>query len=482
LSGTEDYVAIDLGATSGRAIIGRFDGERIGLEEITRFPNEPVARAGRLHWDISAVFAHVEEALAKAAGHSRHVVSVGCDSWGQDHAFLDADNRLLEWPFSYQDPRTAGTQQDIDRVLSPLVLQRRTAGFHVPISTLHQLIATRRDRPDLLERAAALLFIPDLVNHELTGETATEPCIASLSQLLGRTTMDWDGELIEKFGFPPAIFPRVLESGTRLGTIRTCFGGSGPWDVHLTGSHDTASAFAATPLDAPGDLVICAGTWLMLGMEVPEPVVNEETLRLGMGAIRLPGGLWAQAQGIYGFHYLERYRREEKAPGPAELTRMARDAAPFAALFDPGRLDLRPGDSFLTALERFCQRTGQQTPASPGAVTRCILESLALYVAGTVREMGAALNRPVNRIILVGGGSRNDLLNQMVADATRTPVEAGLTEATAAGNALVQAMGRGRLASVADMRRVTRRSFPWRTYAPADVEAWEQAGARLATV
>lgn len=463
----ESYVAIDLGATSGRVVLGHFNGRTIRLEEAHRFTNGVVRRKEGCFWDWPRLLCEVRGGLGKAAAAKAAVVCVGCDSWGHDHGFLNDAGQLLAWPYSYQDERTADMPAVIEEHVGRLDLYQRTAGFPVPISALHQLLATARYRPELLARAAHLLFIPGLINHDLCGAVATEPCMASLTQLFdGR--LSWDSALMETLGIPARIFPPVRPTGEVIGAFRPDEGAATPWEVRLVAAHDTASAFAAAPLQAPGDMVLSLGTWAMLGVESPDPVTSEQALRDGVGSIRIPGGRWGVMRGMLGLYHLERFIREEGGAGTAaEWAERASREAPSRALLDFDHFVVREQETFREALGRTLAVEGQDAPETPAAIARCIYESLAQSVARAAESLAVHLGRPLGQIHLVGGGAKCALFAQLLADATRTEVVTSVVEATAVGNALVQAWGRKRIDSLADLREVVRASWPPRVTEPA---------------
>jgi len=476
----ESYAAIDLGATSGRVMLGRFDGARLEVEEVHRFSNGPVRRARGCFWDWPRIESEVRRGLTMVAALDADVVSVGSDAWGHDHGFLAASGKLLEWPYAYLDDRTARIAERIEALMSPLELQARTAGFHVPLSALHQILATAEQRPELLHEAERLLFLPGLVNHALCGAVATEPCMASLTQLF-HSTGGWDRELMEVFGVPARLFPPMGRCGESVGTFGPVGRSSQVWDVRLVAGHDTASAFAAVPLESAGDMVVSAGTWIMLGMETPRPVVSSETAREGLGSIRIPGDRWAVMNGMMGFYFLERFLQEEGAAEPAALDEQAAGEKPSSARFAPDRLAVKDGETFRDALRRVLDDERTVTPETRAGVARCIYDSLAEGAARAAHRLATTLGRDLRRLFVVGGGSRSELFSRLLANAAGVPVLLGITEATAIGNVLVQAWGRGRLASLSELRAVVRHSWNWREIEPSP-DADPQAGAPRPTL
>ncbi len=462
----ESYAAIDLGATSGRVMLGHYDGARIRMEEIHRFPNAPVQREHGLYWDWPHIASEIQQGLEIAARTGAPIRGVACNSWGHDHGFISPSGALLEWPYAYQDQRTTVIAAQVAaQQWSPMRLQQRTAGFSVPFSALHQVLATALERPELLHEAKRLLFMPGLANNILCGAEATEPCMASLTQLYDGGS-GWDQELMECFNLPAHLFPPIRPCGELLGLYRPPVTGSPPWEVRLAAEHDTASALTAIPLSSMGDMAVSAGTWLMYGAETGAPCVTEKTVQAGAGSIRIPGGRWAVMNGMMGLYFLERYIREEGAPPAAELAERARLEPSSPTRFTPSALAIGPDETFRQALARTFAIQGAAMPESHAAMARCIYESLAEATAQAVHAMADMLDRKLERVFLVGGGAKCALFVELLAGFAQVPVFTGLTEATAMGNVLVQIWGGGQLSSLEAVRRVVSDSIIWRVSEP----------------
>ncbi len=482
MAALQEYLALDLGATSGRACLGGFDGDRLCIREIHRFPNGPVEFQSSLRWDFPRLLAGIEAALQKAADESKRVVSVGCDTWGLDTGFLDASGALMELPFSYQDSRTANVLSRMESILPVEDLFTRTAAPCVAISTLGQLLATKDRTPELLKQAKTLLFMPDLIHQHLTGEAVSEFCIASTSQLTSWRSRDWDWELIGQFGFPRGLFPPIRPTGSRVGKLRNQLVnhlGIPSWDVYQPAGHDTALAVAAAPIASSSDLVISSGTWSMLGILVDEPVISPEAVRMVCGTYGIPGPGWCFMQGVMGLWLLERFRHEEKAGPVEELIEKATRTTKSCCLFNPRDPVFTQSKSFTEGLTQWCKTTGQALPTSMGEWVRCILESLALFCDQAIRNLARLARRKIEQVVIVGGGSRNQLLNQLTANATGLPVVVGPAEATVIGNILVQMVGRGELGSFSEIRSVVSNSWPVQVYEPQEQEIWNEKRERL---
>jgi len=472
----QEYLALDLGATSGRACLGGFDGNRLRIREIHRFPNGPIESKKSLRWDFPRLLVEIEAALQKAVTKSRQVVSVGCDTWGLDVGFISPSGSLVELPYSYQDLRTVNILNRLDSIIPREDLFARTAAPCVAISTLGQLLATQDHHPELLAKTKKLLFMPDLVHHYLTGEEITEFCIASTSQMTSWKNRDWDWEVIDRFGFPRGLFPPIRPTGSKVGKLRSQLVGHLGlpfWDVYQPAGHDTALAVAAAPVTSASDLIISSGTWSMLGILVDEPVISSEAARMVCGTYGIPGPGWCFMQGVMGLWLLERFRHEENAGPVEDLVEQAARTSQACCLFNPRDPVFSQSKSFTQSLAVWCKATNQVLPGSTGEWVRCILESLALFCDQAIRNLARLAGRKIDRVVIVGGGSRNQLLNQLTANATGLPVVVGPSEATVIGNILVQMVGRGELASFAEIRKVVSNSWPVQVYEPQEQEVWK---------
>jgi rhamnulokinase len=479
-------VAVDLGAESGRAVVGTFDGERLALEDVHRFPNVPVALAGTLHWDFLRLFGDVTAGLRRAAAGGP-VASVGVDTWGVDFGLLDARGRLLANPVHYRDRRTEGMPNLAFGVVPREEIYAATGIQFMPINTLYQLWSMVRADDPLLGQADRLLMMADLFHHFLAGSAVAEYTNASTSQCLDPVTRDWARPLLERFDIPTGILPPVVAPGTILGPLRADVADeTGLRDTRVVapGSHDTASAVVGAPLDGPTTAFLSSGTWSLIGLEVPAPVITAVSLAANLTNEGGVGGTVRLLRNVVGLWLVQESRRAlwpaGDAPSYEELAALAEAAPAFTAFIDPDdERFLRPGN--LPARVRgFCAETGQPVPEDNGTLIRVLLESLALRYAVAVDELARASGHPVEAIQVVGGGSNNRLLCRLTASATGLPVRAGPVEATASGNLCVQAIAAGELASVAEARELVARSFPVTTYQPAG--DWAEARARFAAV
>ena len=470
-----EFLALDLGAESGRAIVGRFDGDRLSLEEVHRFPNRPVRVFDHLHWDALRLFDELKKGLA-AAG--RNLASLGVDTWGVDFGLLGPDGALLENPFHYRDARTNGVMERLFAAVPRAEVFERTGIQFLQLNTLYQLYSLRLHRPHLLDHARTLLLMPDLFHYWFTGRISAEYTIATTTKFYDPRRRDWAREMLHTLGLPDGILPQIVPPGTVLGPLLDAVAseaGVPPVPVVAPASHDTGSAVAAVPAEGEDWAFLSSGTWSLLGAEVREPIINDQTLKHNFTN---EGGVWGAIRllkNISGMWLLEECRREWARQGSnlgyAELCDAALAAKPFAARIDPDDPSfLSPGE-MPGKIAAYCRRTQQKEPKGPGPLTRVIFESLAAKYRDTLRSLEQIRGRPFRVLHIVGGGSKNAVLCQFTADATGLPVVAGPEEATAIGNVLLQAMALGHLRTPAEARELVRRSCQPRTYEPRDT-AW----------
>lgn len=484
------YLAVDLGAESGRIVAGLFDGKQVRLEEVHRFPNGAVHVADSLRWDALWLWSEIQQGLSKAAqAHGKTAVSIGVDTWGVDYVLLGKGGEMLGHPFHYRDPRTKGVQDAaLTRVPRREIFSQTGLQF-MPINTLFQLIAMRQQQPRLLELAERFLMMPDLFHWLLCGSQVVEFTNATTSQCLNATTRNWAFELLRKFDLPAAMFPEVVTPGTNLGRLRADVAERCRLPrlaVVAPATHDTGSAVAAVPTDRSGTAswaYISSGTWSLMGVELQQPVLSQRALELNVTNEGGIDGTWRLLKNIMGLWLVQECRRAFERQGRdltySELSRLAAEAAPFRALVDPDAPEfLNPAD-MPAALRTWCQVRGTAVPETDGALVRCALESLALkyrMVLGWLEELSGV---KVDVLHIVGGGTQNELLNQFTANACGRPVIAGPIEATALGNVLLQARTAGALATLGDMRAVVRASSTLRTFEPRDQAAWGAAYSRF---
>ncbi|MEV5357620.1 rhamnulokinase family protein [Streptomyces sp. NPDC086081] len=473
------YAAVDLGASSGRVMVGRVGPDSLRLTEAHRFPNRPVRVPEGLRWDVLALYAGVLEGLRSAG----QVDSVGIDSWAVDYGLLDADGALLGNPVHYRDARTDGVAEKVWASVPAGELYAATGLQYAPFNTLYQLTAARATAQ--FARAERLLLMPDLLTYWLTGEQGTELTNASTTQLIDPRTRDWAHGIAQRLGIDLGLFAPLRRPGDPAGVLRPEVleetGLAGPVPVTAVGSHDTASAVAAVPATGERFAYICTGTWSLAGLELDAPVLTEEsraanfTNELGLdGTVRY-------LRNIMGLWLLQECVRAWGDPDLGGLLREASEAEALRSVVDAGDAAFLAPGRMPERIAEACRASGQPVPTTPGEVTRCILDSLALAHRKAVRDAQRLAGHPVDVVHIVGGGTRNALLCQLTADACGLPVVAGPTEAAALGNVLVQARAHGLVGDLAGMRDLLARTQPLSRYEPrGGTERWRAAQDRLA--
>ncbi len=460
------YLAFDLGAESGRAILGSYSGAGLSLEELHRFPNTPVRTHTGLYWDVFRLFHEIQQGLAIAGRERKLDLSgIGVDTWGVDFGLVGRDGALIACPMHYRDARNDGMLEKTFAVIPREEIFAETGIQFMQLNSLYQLHAMKLAGSPALDAAATLLFMPDLFNYWLTGRQAAEMTIASTSQFYNTGEKRWATGILDRLGLPTRLLPEVVTPGTNLGPLvpHLCEETDlGRPPLFATACHDTASAVAAVPASGGDWCYVSSGTWSLMGVELDAPVINARSLALNFTNEIGVGSSIRLLKNIAGLWLWQECRRAWALEGSAysyeDMTRMAESAPPFRAVINPDAF-LHPG-RMPEKIAAFCRSTGQEAPASHAEFCRVILESLALRYRQVLESLEELLGRKLGVIHIVGGGSRNGLLNRFVADATARPVVAGPSEATAVGNILVQMVGSGELGSIGDARDLVRRSFP----------------------
>lgn len=472
------FFAVDLGATSGRTIICSFSEKGLELEEINRFPNPLIEVGGHFYWDIYALYQFVVEGLKRAAQKGVEITSVGIDTWGVDFVCVGRDGHLLRQPYSYRDPHTVGAPETLFQRIPRSRVYGATGIQVMNFNTLFQLDTLRRNKDSALEAAAKILFIPDALSYLLTGEMVTEYSIASTAQLVNAQTRQLEPELLAAVGLTEQHFGRFVFPGQRVGVLTEevqRLTGLGAVPVIAVAGHDTASAVAAVPALNRNFAYLSSGTWSLMGIETDAPVINEETEQLNFTNEGGVGGTIRLLKNICGMWLLERCRGAWGETSYPDLIAEAEVAEPFRSLINPDdTLFVNPAD-MEKAIRTYCTDTRQPVPETRGQVVRCIFESLALRYRQVLENLRSLSPRPIETLHVIGGGSRNELLNRFAANATGIPVMAGPSEATAIGNVMVQAIAAGQANDMAGMRQLVHRSVPLKTYQPQDTENWDIA-------
>ncbi|MHB0857300.1 MAG: rhamnulokinase [Anaerolineae bacterium] len=483
---TSNYLAFDLGAESGRAIVGRFDGGKLELSTIHRFANGPVQVFGSLYWDVLRLFGELCQGLSLyRREHGTDLDGIGLDTWGVDFALLDRKGELIGNPRHYRDARTEGMLDAALQIVSRREIFEQSGIQFMVINSLYQLLAMQRGGDPALEQAEALLMIPDLLNYWFTGVKVCEFSDATTTQFYDPRRRDWARPLLEKLGLPTHFLQPVIQPGTTIGPLLPSFAeetGLAGVPVIAPACHDTGSAVAAVPAQGDDFAYISSGTWSLMGVEAPEPVINADSLAYNFTNEGGVCGTFRLLKNIMGLWLVQQCRRTWAQEGEDisydEITRLAAEAPAFGSLVDPDDHDfLRPGN-MPARIAAYCARTGQPVPESKGALVRCALESLALTYRWVLEKLELLSGKRLNTIHVVGGGCQNRLLCQFTADCTGRTVIAGPIEATAMGNILIQAVARGRLGSLAEGREVVGRSFDLLTYTPRSTAGWDDAYGR----
>jgi len=489
------YLAIDMGASSGRHVVGRFDGQRLSLDEVYRFDNGPVEVAGSLFWDLLAQWSHVRTGLqAASARYPGRIKSLGVDTWGVDFGLLGRGDVLLGNPYHYRDSRTNGALERAFSIVSRREIFQQTGLQFMQLNTLYQLLAMKWSNSPLLDVAETLLMIPDLFHWLLTGQKCNEFTEATTSQFYNPLRGAWAVELLQRFGLPTHFLGPIAQPGSGLGPLRPNLAAETNLQaaqVVLPGSHDTASAVMAVPAASrPGQrpdwCYISLGTWALMGVESPEPVVNDKVLKLNFTNEGGVGNTFRLLKNITGLWLVQECRRVWNQSGRnwgwEDLNRLSAAAQPLVCFINPDAHEFLAPPDMPKAICDFARATAQPVPESEGAVLRCALESVAMKFRQVLAMCEDLVGGRLETIHIVGGGTKNRQLCQAAADACGRVVMAGPVEATATGNLMMQAVAAGDVASIAEAREVIRRSFPVETYEPQNTAAWDDAYEKFLTI
>ena len=482
------YIALDLGAESGRAIVGTLKGGKITLEEAYRFPNGPVRVHGSLYWDPLRLFSEMKQGLRKiSAEYGSDFVSMGVDTWGVDYALLDENGRLVGNPHCYRDPRTEGMMEEAFKHLSRQEIFEQTGGVQfLSINTLFQMLSMVISQSPQLTTAETFLMMPDLFNYWFTGRKVGEFSNATTTQFYNSLDGSWATAVLQKLGIPDYILPEVVMPGTNIGSLLPDIGdevGLPDLAVIAPATHDTASAAAAIPATSDNFAWLSSGTWSLLGGISDQPILTPEAMAANFSSYGGPDGGCLPWKNIMGLWLVQECRRLWAQAGETfsydEIVQMAEATEPFTAVIDPDHASFLAPADMPTAIQQFCRETKQSIPQNKGEIVRTELEGLALRYRWTVETLEKLLQRRPEVLHIVGGGSQNKLLCQFAADATQLPVVAGPVEATAIGNIAVQAIAAGQLASLTEARELIRRSFAVESYEPGNGAPWDEAYGRF---
>ena len=478
---TKRVLAFDFGASSGRAIIGCFDGDKITLEEVHRFSNDPVSVGGTVYWDVLRLFYEIKQGIIKAkiAGGFD---SIGIDTWGVDFGLIDSEGKLMENPVHYRDARTVGLVDEAFKTMPKEKLYGITGIQFMELNTLFQLISLKKYRPWMLERADKMLFMPDLFGYMLTGKMCAEYSIASTSQLIDLDKRTWSKEILDAFGIKESVLAPLVQPGTVLGELskeicEEC--GVDPVPVISVCGHDTQSAITSVPCEDGDFAFLSSGTWSLFGTELDKPIVNETSMNINITNEGGFDGSTGFLKNIIGLWLIQESRRQWKREGKeysyADLEKLALAAEPFKCFIDPDAPEFVPHGNIPERVREFCRKTGQYVPETVGEIMRCIYESLAMKYRLTFEKLRECTERDYPVIHVIGGGTKDGLLCQMTANSCDRTVKAGPIEATVMGNVAVQLMSDGSVKNIGQARKIVADSSELKTFEPKDTDKWAGA-------
>ena len=477
-----NFLAFDIGATSGRAVLGTLVGDKFEMQELHRFPNAIMELHGKYYWDIYRLYDALKESLTICARRNLLPDSIGIDTWGVDFGYLAEDGTLLGLPRAYRDPYTDGAPEEYFQRVPRSEVYRLTGIQIMNFNSVFQLFRAKKEGFGPLEAAEEILFMPDLLSYLLTGKKVCEYTDASTSGLLNPVTKEFEASLLEAAGVAPSIMRPVVMPGTFVGELTDALAretGIGKVPVIAVAGHDTASAVAAVPAADREFAYLSSGTWSLMGIETEEPIISEESFLHNFTNEGGIDGTTRFLKNITGMWLLEQCRKEWEKAGrdysyPA-IVKMAERATPFRRFVNPDDPRFANPPSMTEAIKAYCRETGQPEPVEDDEFIRCIFESLALRYRQVLDDLRGLASQPIETLHVIGGGSRNELLNQFTANAVGIPVVAGPSEATALGNVMMQAMAIGEAADVPGMRKLIHNSIPLKTYQPQNMENWGQA-------
>ncbi len=478
----KSFLAFDLGATSGRSILGTIENGRLQMKELTRFPNQILQIGDHFHWNIYSLFEHLKAGLVAAKNEGIEITSIGIDTWGVDFALLAEDGTILGAPYAYRDPHTVNAPDEFFKIVPREKVYDLTGIQVMNFNSLYQLFALSRDNNSLLKATKEILFMPDALAYMLTGEKVVEYTIASTSQILNPRTKKFEPELLDKAGVSPTILGDVVMPGTLIGYLRDDLAEEselGKVAVVTVAGHDTGAAVAAVPAENENFAYLSSGTWSLMGIEVKDPIINKETFDLNFTNEGGVEGTTRFLKNITGMWILEQCLKEWKKEGITyayeKLVHMAETVPAFQSLIDPDHPSFANPSCMTSAIVEYCKSTGQKTPESHAEFVRCIFESLALKYNFVLGKLKGLAPFSIDKLHVIGGGSKNPLLNQWIANAIGIPVVAGPSEATSIGNIMIQAKAAGCVDSLLKMRQIIGESVVLDEFLPQDKDVWIDA-------
>ena len=478
--GNLNFLAIDIGAGSGRAILGTIQNKKIELKEVNRFSNPMIEVNDLLYWDILYLYDQIIKSIIKVNNTGVDIASIGIDTWGVDYVCFGSDGKPLRMPSTYRNINTAGAPERFYSKIAKKELYRKTGIQIMDFNTLFQLDTQLHEKSSIYPLIDKILFTPDALSYMLTGNMVTEYTIASTSQLINPYKRDFDTEILESIGLSKDHFAPIVFSGKEIGKINNSVKkatGLQNISVVAVAGHDTASAVLAVPAENENFAYLSSGTWSLMGIESKEPVINEETYSLNItneggadGSIRL-------LKNICGMWLIEQCRKEWEKVRPVsfdEIIDAAAQTTPYTSLINPDAKCFANPDSMIDTIQEYCRDTNQAIPQTIGEISRCIYESLAFRYKQVLMNLQKLADFPIQKLHIIGGGSKNNMLNQFTANATGIPVIAGPSEATAVGNILMQAKASGIVDNKSEMRKIVRNSTSLEVFNPVDIKLWDE--------
>jgi len=481
MDGVKNYIAIDLGASSGRVILGRVRAGEILLEEMHRFENGPIQCGDSIRWDFAKLFGEIEAGLAKTAKHVGKIESISVDSWGVDFGLIDSKGKLFENPYHYRDKRTDTMMDEVFSIVPRKKVYDITGIQFMPFNSIYQLRALKLQQPASLKNTDKIIFMADLVSYYLCGEIFSEYTLASTSQLVDMNTGKWSDELFSKLSLPMNVMPKIVQPGSVVGKLKKQIAdkiGCAQISIVATGSHDTASAVASVPAQGNNWAYLSSGTWSLMGVEIAKPLINDATYKY---QFTNEGGVYNTIRllkNIMGLWLIQECRRNWVQQGEklqfAAIAEMAKNAKPFAAVINPNDSRFLAPCDMPAMINGYLAEKGYKKINDKGQLIRVILESLAFYYRRVFEILEEITGKKIDVLHLVGGGIQNELLCQFTANSIGRKVVAGPVEATAMGNIMVQAIAAGQIANISEGRKAVAKSFELKTYQPADTQAWNE--------
>lgn len=483
------FLAFDLGATSGRSILATVDSGKMVMKELTRFPNLLLQVQGKYYWNIFSLYEALKAGMEAAAKENVTIEGIGIDTWGVDFVYIGEDGSILNLPRAYRDPYTDGMPEEYFKIISRKEVYDLTGIQIMTFNSLFQLFAAKRENSSAQKAAKSVLFMPDALSYLLTGKKVCEYTIASTSQILNPRTKKFENRLLEAAGVDPSLMQEIIMPGTIIGELSDELAKETGLDkvpVIAVAGHDTASAVAAVPADDEKFAYLSSGTWSLMGIEVKDPIITEESFLMNYTNEGGVDGTTRFLKNITGMWLLEQCRKEWEKQGKSytypEIVRMAETAAGFQSFVDSDDASFAHPESMIKAIADYCNRTGQKAPETDAQYIRCIFESLALKYKYVLEKLKQLAPFPIEKLHVIGGGAQNKLLNQFTANSIGIPVVAGPSEATAIGNIMMQAKAIGIVNSLQEMRSVIKASVTPDVYTPANKEEWEKAYEKFITI